>query len=200
MYRCVDQLQKKADIASLCRLLGVSRSGYYAAHTRAARPVKACRVTAQLKAAFIASGRSHGSQALHQQGLPVGRYRVRTLMKRHDIRPVWKSKSARTTDSCHALPVAENILDRQFDPTAPNRAWVADITYIRTCRGWLYLAAVMDLYSRKLIGWAKAPSMAAELVCTALQMAIAQRSPPPPGLIVHSDRGSNMPARRIACC
>jgi transposase InsO family protein len=193
MYRCVDQLKKKADVASLCRLLGVSRSGYYAERARAARPAKACEVTTRLKAAFAASGRSYGSRrlskALQQQGLPVGRFRVRTLMKRHDIRPVWKPRFVHTTDSRHTLPVAENLLERQFEPVAPNRAWVADITYVRTRGGWLYLAAVMDLYSRKLIGWAMAPNMPTELVCTALQMALAQRNPPP-GLIVHSDRGS----------
>jgi transposase InsO family protein len=94
-----------------------------------------------------------------------------------------------TTDSRHSLPIADNVLDRQFRPAVANVSWVADITYIRTRSGWLYLAAVMDLFSRKIIGWAMAPSMPAELVCAALQMAIAQRNPPP-GLIVHSDRGS----------
>ena len=87
------------------------------------------------------------------------------------------------------MPIAENILERQFQPAAPNHAWAADITYIRTRQGWLYLAAVMDLFSRKVIGWATAPTMPAELVCSALQMAIASRRPLP-GLVVHSDRGS----------
>jgi transposase InsO family protein len=104
------------------------------------------------------------------------------------MRPVWKRKFIHTTDSNHALPIADNVLNRQFEPTAANVSWVADITYIRTRSGWLYLAAVMDLYSRKIIGWAMAPNMPAELVSSALQMAIAQRNPPP-GLIVHSDRG-----------
>jgi transposase InsO family protein len=85
--------------------------------------------------------------------------------------------------------VFDNVLNRQFMPTAANQVWVSDITYIRTCSGWLYLAAVLDCYSRKVIGWAMAPNMPAELVCTALQLAISQRNPPA-GLIVHSDRGS----------
>jgi transposase InsO family protein len=94
-----------------------------------------------------------------------------------------------TTDSNHDLPIAENVLNRQFEPEAANKAWVADITYIRTRSGWLYLAVVLDLFSRKIVGWSMAPNMPAELVCSAMQLAIAQRQPPP-GLIAHSDRGS----------
>jgi transposase InsO family protein len=109
-------------------------------------------------------------------------------MRIHGMRAVWKRKFIHTTDSRHALPIADNVLDRQFGPVAPNLSWVADITYLRTCSGWLYLAAVMDLFSRKIVGWAMAPNMPADLVCSALQMAIAQRNPLP-GLIVHSDRG-----------
>ncbi|WP_163014359.1 DDE-type integrase/transposase/recombinase, partial [Pseudomonas viridiflava] len=93
------------------------------------------------------------------------------------------------TDSNHDLPIAANLLDRQFNPERANQAWVADITYIRTRSGWLYLATVMDLFSRKIVGWSMAPHMRAELVCSALQLAIAQRQPEA-GLIMHSDRGS----------
>ena len=110
-------------------------------------------------------------------------------MNQHNITPVWKRKFSHTTDSKHDLPVAENILNRQFEPAQPNAAWVADMTYIRTRSGWLYLAAVLDLYSRKIVGWAMAPNMEAELVCAALQMAMMQRKPAK-GMIVHSDRGS----------
>ncbi len=146
-----------------------------------------------VKTLFMNCGRTYGSRrlqaALNFQGVSVGRYRVRRLMREHQLRPVWKRKIVHTTNSKHDLPIAANILERQFDPAAANRAWVADITYIRTRRGWLYLAAVLDLYSRKVVGWAMAPNMPAELVCSALQMAIAQRQPAP-GLVVHSDRGS----------
>ena len=193
-YWSIDQLEQKAEeVASLCRLLEVSRSGYYAARRRAREPARVCPVTTQLQAAFAASGRSYGSRRLrldlHARGIRVGRYRIRRLMRMNGIRPVWKPKFIHTTDSNHTLPIAGNVLDRQFRPATVNAAWVADITYIRTRRGWLYLAAVMDLFSRKIIGWAMAPNMPAELVCSALQMAIAQRNPAP-GLIVHSDRGS----------
>lgn len=193
MYQCIDRFEQKAQtLASLCRLLHVSRSGYYAARRRASRPAKACPVTTHLQAAFAASGRTYGSRrlrvALHNRGFHIGRCRIRTLMRINAMRPVWKRKFIHTTDSNHALPIADNVLDRKFGPSAANVSWVADITYIRTRSGWLYLAAVMDLYSRKIIGWAMAPNMPAELVCSALQMAIAQRNPPP-GLIMHSDRG-----------
>ena len=117
------------------------------------------------------------------------RHGVRTLRKRNGLRPKWRRKFVHTTDSRHDLPIADNLLQRQFNPPAVDRAWVSDITYIRTRSGWLYLAAVLDLYSRKIVGWAIAPTMTADLVCTALQMAITVRRPKP-GLIVHSDRGS----------
>jgi putative transposase len=185
IHRCIDQLAEKATtgIAPLCRVLGVSRSGYYAAAARARKPAMVCAATVHLQAAFAASGRSYGSrrlqQALLKQGRPIGRYRVRSLMRIHGLRPVWKRKFVHTTDSRHALPIADNLLNRQFEPATANCAWVSDITYIRTASGWLYLAAVMDLFSRKIVGWAMAPSMPAELVCTALQMAIVTTRPIP---------------------
>lgn len=94
-----------------------------------------------------------------------------------------------TTDSKHALPISPNVLNREFNPTRPNQAWVADITYIRTRSGWLYLAMVLDLFAHKVVGWAMAPDMQATLVCRALQLAIVQRQPTA-GLIVHSDSDS----------
>jgi len=193
-YRLVQQLQQEAiPAAQACRILAVSRSGFYAAQQRLRQPAALCVASIHLQAAFTASGNTYGSRrlqtSLRRQGLQVGRYRVRRLMRQHGIKPVWKRKFVHTTDSKHDLPIAENVLNRQFQPARPNAAWVADITYIRTRSGWLYLAAVLDLYSRKIVGWAMAPNMAAELVCAALQMAITQRNPAA-GLIVHSDRGS----------
>lgn len=192
-YQLVAQLQKKAiPVAHSCRALSVSRSGYYAARRRPAKPVL-CKAGVHLKAAFVASHQSYGSRrlvtALEAHGMQIGRYRVRSLMRQAGLKPVWKRKFIHTTNSKHNLPIAANILDRQFNPAAPNKAFVSDITYIRTGSGWLYLAIVLDLFSRKVVGWAMAPSMPAELVCAALRMAIQQRQPAP-GLIVHSDRGS----------
>jgi transposase InsO family protein len=126
---------------------------------------------------------------MRERGIAIGRYKVRHLMKKAGLKPGWKRKFINTTDSKHDLPVAENVLNRAFNPTEPNKAWASDITYIRTRSGWLYLAVVMDLYSRKIIGWAMAPTMPADLVCRALRMALNARQPSA-GLIMHSDRGS----------
>jgi transposase InsO family protein len=122
-------------------------------------------------------------------GVTMGRHRVRSLMRANGLRPVWRRKFVHTTDSKHTMPVSPNVLARQFDKALPNQTWVSDITYIRTRSGWLYLAAVLDLHSRKIVGLAMAPEMPATLVCTALQMAIVQRNPAA-GLVVHSDRGT----------
>ena len=119
----------------------------------------------------------------------MGIYRLRRLMRQHGLRSAWKRKYMHTTDSKHVLPISPNVLDRQFNPTRPNQAWVADITYVRMRSGWLYLAVVLDLFARKVVGWAMASDMQATLVCRALQLAIVERHPAP-GLIVRSDRGS----------
>ena len=191
-HRLVQLLQKEAvPVQHACRVLAVSRAGYYAAQRR---PAKATSPEAvQLQASFADSGQSYGSRrlqvALNTKGIAIGRHRVRRLMQESGLKPVWKRKFIHTTDSRHDLPVFDNVLNRQFVPETPDRAWVADITCIRTRSGWLYLAAVLDLFSRKIVGWATAPNMPAELVCTALQMAIAQRQPKA-GLVVHTDRGS----------
>ena len=193
IHRLIAQWEKKVEISRLCRLLLVSRSGFYAARARRARPARVCAQSLHLKAAFAASGECYGSRrlcaALQAQGVRIGRYRARSLMKAQGLRACWRRKFLHTTDSRHALPVADNVLNRQFSPIAPNRAWVADITYVRTRRGWLYLAAVLDLFSRRVVGWAMAPTMPAQLVCRALSMALTLRAPTA-GLLVHSDRGS----------
>ena len=196
-YQLVEDLHKKAmpaiTVSQACRILGVSRSGYYAAAKRRRAAPAACVASVHLKAAFAASGRTYGSRrllaALRTRGVTMGRHRVRSLMRVNALRSVWKRKFMHTTDSKHAMPVSPNVLARQFDKPLPNQAWVCDITYIRTRSGWLYLAAVLDLHSRKIVGWAMAPGMPAALVCAALQMAIVQRNPAA-GLVLHSDRGT----------
>jgi putative transposase len=193
-FTLVRRLQEKAvPVSQACRVLEVSRSGYYAASRRSrSRPVL-CEASLQLKVAFSASGGTYGSRrlrtAVSSQGIAIGIHRVRRLMREQRLRSVWKRKFIHTTDSHHAMPVSPNVLNRRFDPARPDQAWVADITYIRTRSGWLYLAVVLDLFARKVVGWTMAPDMQASLVCRALQLAIAQRRPAP-GLIVHSDRGS----------
>ena len=175
------------------QVLGVSRSGFYAARQRMKEPKPVNPLAVHAKAAFDASGRNYGSRrlsaALRANGLKVGRYRARQLMRSKGLQARWRRKFVHTTDSRHELPVAGNVLARRFKPARPNEAWASDITYIRTRNGWLYLAVVLDLFSRKIVGWAMAPSMPADLVCTALNLAIVSRKPAP-GLLVHSDRGS----------
>lgn len=192
-YRVVTQLQEKAvSVSHACRLLQVSRSGYYA-HRQTRPSPRRVQEKTHVRAAFAASGRNYGSRrvmhALQAKGVRIGRHRVRTLMREMDLRTNWKRKFVSTTDSRHKLPVAENVLQRQFEVAQPNRAWVSDITYIRTAQGWLYLAVVLDLHSRKVVGWAMAPTMLAGLVVSALDQALQQRRPAP-GLVLHSDRGS----------
>lgn len=142
---------------------------------------------------FADSKSSMGSRRmaarLREQDFAVGRYRVRRLMKKLGLIVKLKQKFRITTNSNHKLPVAENILDRQFNPAAPNQAWAADITYIWTAEGWLYLAVVIDLYSRRVIGWAMDKRQTKSLVIRALMMAVNLRKPSA-GLIHHSDRGS----------
>ena len=148
-YRLVQQLQKEAiPVQQSWRVLGVSRSGYYEALRRIAKPV-VCKASVHLKAAFAASQQSYGSRrlvtAMADAGFQIGRFKVRSLMRQAALKPVWKRKFVHTTNSKHDLPIAANVLDRQFNPPAPSRAYVSDITYIRTGAGWLYLAIVMDL-------------------------------------------------------
>ncbi len=126
---------------------------------------------------------------MQQAGHAIGRYRTRTLMRQANLKPKHTWRCPQTTDSCHALPIAPNILNRQFTVAVPNRVWGSDITALWTHEGWLYIAIVVDLFSRKVVGWSCAASMATCLVTQALQMAIGQRQPAP-GLLHHSDRGS----------
>ena len=199
-YKLIEDLQKKAApkvaASQACRILEVSRSGYYAnvaANKQCQTEPVMCAASVHLKAAFAASHKAYGSRrltaAMAERGQAMGRHRVRTLMRLNGLWPVWRRKFVHTTDSKHTLAVSSNVLSRQFAQALPNQVWVCDIAYIRTRSSWLYLAAVLDLHSRKIVGWAMAAAMPAALVCAALQMAIVQRNPAP-GLIVHSDRGA----------
>ena len=148
---------------------------------------------ARVSVIHIASGRSYGrpriERDLRNQGLLVGHERVRQSLQRQGLCPVYKRPYRVTTDSDHSHPIADNLLDRRFDGWQPNQAWVGDITYVSTGEGWSYLATVIDLYSRKVIGWAMSDRMKAELACDALTMALWRRGFPK-GVLVHTDRGS----------
>ena len=146
-----------------------------------------------IEAIDVASEHTYGSRrmqrALNCLGYPVGRQQTRQLMKEANVKVRYKKKYKITTNSDHDKPVFDNVLNREFDVNAPDQAYVCDITYVWTREGWLYLAVVIDLFSRKVVGWSMGSRMKAKLVCDALTMAIWQRRPKP-GLIVHSDRGS----------
>lgn len=179
----------------MCRLLGVRRNGYYGYQQRQrSRQVDPEReeLLDWIKRVAESSHYCYGSRrmkkALNALGYPVGRNKTRRLMKEAQVWVRYRRKYKATTHSKHKKPVFENVLNRQFSMTQPNQAYVSDITYIWTQEGWLYLAVVLDLYSRKIVGWSMSSRMKAELVCDALKMAIWQRKPPK-GLIVHSDRG-----------
>ena len=179
----------------MCRGLGVSISGYYSWVLRGSskREREEDRLVGLIREIHQRSRRTYGSPRIHPalkvRGEACSQSRVERLMRKHGVRAKTKKKFKATTDSKHKLPVAENILDRKFNPETSNQAWGSDITYIWTREGWLYLAVVMDLYSRKIVGWAMESRMTRKLVLKAFKMALRQRNPKP-GLLSHSDRGS----------
>lgn len=185
----------------LCEVLGVSRSGYYAWARRAesARATADRALSAEIQAAHHASRARYGSPRVHAElrarGRRVGRKRVARLMRGMGLAARRRRRFRRTTDSRHSFPIAPNLLARNFTAQAPDRVWLADITYIWTAEGWLYLAAVLDLYTRKVVGWAMAEHLGHELALAALDMAIA-RQRPAPGLVHHADRGVQYAAHR----
>ncbi len=178
-----------------CNVLGVSRSGYYAWRDRpdSARAKRREELAAKVRSVHDANRRVYGSPrvcaALRAGGEDVCENTVAKVMREHEIRArTSRTFVPRTTDSRHTQPVAANVLDRQFDADLPDRKWAADITYIPTDQGWLYLAGVIDLCSRRIVGWSMADHMRSDLVADALGMAIARRDPGK-GLLHHSDRG-----------
>lgn len=178
----------------MCRVLVVHRSGYYAwlRQQASARERDDERLLGRIKHFWLASGAVYGHRKitldLRQAGETCSRHRVRRLMKQEGLRAqVGYGSKPRFRGG--PVGVVGNVLDRAFTPTAPNRAWVTDITYIRTYEGWLFLAAVMDLYSRQIVGWAMRPAMTTDLVLQALLAAVWKRKPAP-GVLVHSDQGS----------
>jgi len=200
-YAFIEEHKRIWPIVDQCRVLEVAASGFRAWRKRRSGKPRAAsggRVTdlalvTHIRAAFAASKQTYGwprmVRQLRSEGLRIGKERVRKAMKIHDIRVRSRSRFKVTTDSNHNLPIAPNLLNRQFATQAPNEVWVGDMTYVWTAEGWLYLTTVIDLFSRQLVGFAMGDRMGAQLVVDALRMAWFRRKPAP-GLIFHSDRGS----------
>jgi putative transposase len=183
-------------VKTMCRVLGVSRSGFHAWRRRepSARAVEDARLTARICELFKLRREVYGSPRIWSDlvlndGERIGRKRVERLIREAGLSAVMEKRWKSTTVRVPGVRVADDLLDRQFAAEAPNRCWVADITYLRTREGWLYLVAVQDLFSRRIVGWSMADHMRTELVTDALQMALKRRRPDP-GLIWHSDQGS----------
>lgn len=180
----------------MCRVLNLARSGYYAWCKRqgSRRRKENQKLSEQIVEIFEASRGTYGSPRMHEallaRGLEVSLNRVARLMAEHGIRARAKRKFKATTDSEHPFPIADNVLDRAFKTLEPDQVWVADMTYIWTGEGWLYLAVIIDLFSRRVVGWSMAEHMRTELVLTALEAALGQRTASLQGLMFHSDRGS----------
>jgi transposase InsO family protein len=189
-------------VRSLCRVLGVSPSGFYAWVRRPA-PRQAQRNAALLvhiRAAHVASRRTYGAPRIHQelraQGVPAGRHRIARLMQREGIIACTERRFRWTATARAELPAAPDRLRRDFSAPAPDRCWVSDITSVRTGQGWLHLAIVLDLYARRIVGWAMAPQLDQALAHEALATALTERRPAS-GLLFHSDRGGPFLSLRV---
>jgi putative transposase len=182
----------------LARVMQVSRSGFYDWLRRDGSDPQRQGLRERVQAVHQRKRGSYGSRrmalALQREGFEVGRYQARSLMREAGVECRQRRRYRATTDSRHEQPVAENLLARQFEVAEPNTAWVADITALWTLEGWLYLAAVLDLHDRQVVGWAMAGHMRTELTLKALEMALGRRRPPR-GLLHHSDRGSQYASR-----
>jgi len=195
-YRLISAEKARTPVSVSCRLLGVSRSGFYDWERRAPsdHALMDAWLSERIREIHAAHRKVYGSPRIHAElrvadGVRVGRKRVERLMREAGLSGLQQRTRGRTTVSVPGVRVADDLVNRDFSPAAPNVLWIADVTYLRTWEGWLYLAAVQDAYSRRIVGWSMADHMRKELVIDALQMAV-QRRRPEPGLIHHSDQGS----------
>ena len=194
-YARMEVLRREFPIVMMCRIFDVSESGYYVWRKRppSARACEDARLEIEIKAAHERTRQTYGPERLRSDladnGILVGLHRIKRIRRKLGLRCKQKRKFKATTDSRHTLPVAPNLLNRQFATRAPNHAWVSDITYIATDEGWLYLAGLKDLFNGELVGYAMSERMTQNLVMQALCRAVASKRPGK-GLIHHSDRGS----------
>ena len=194
-FALIDAKRAGVPIETACSVLNVSVSGYYAWTKRKAstRQTDDMIMLAHIRAEFVMSNETYGSPRMHaeltESGLAIGLHRVARLMSDNGLKARQKTRFKKTTDSDHGGPVATNVLDQDFTAEGPNEKWGVDISYVWTAEGWLYLAIVLDLFSRRIVGWSTSDRMKRTLAIDALQRAINLRKPRP-GLIHHSDRGS----------
>ncbi len=194
-YSFIREHAKQFQVEVMCRVLGVSSSGYYESLRRpqSRRAAQNRRLLAHIRAVHARSHSTYGRRRVYAQlrreGVSCSRNRVARLMRQEGICGRRRRSFRVTTHSKHSFPVAGNLLGRNFSASAPDQVWISDITYLRTEGGWEYLATVMDLYSRRIVGWAMQRTLERSLTLSALEMAISQRQPAP-GVIHHSDRGS----------
>ncbi len=194
-FRLIDAKKADLPVERMCALLHVSVGGYYAWRRRgpSRRQLDDMVLLAHIRARFAESNETYGSLRMHadlrEDGLTFGRHRVARLMRDNALKANQKRRFKKTTDSNHTGPVAANLLDQDFTCEQPDRKWGVDISYVWTAEGWLYLAIVLDLFSRRIVGWAASDRLKKDLALAALKRAVAVRNPAP-GLIHHSDRGS----------
>ena len=204
-YAWIDAQRRDYPLPDMCQVLSVSISGYRAwrggGTPGSTRPNDA-QALVLIKAIHAEVKGAYGSRRMHRElkgkGYRIGINRVERLMREAGIRARHKRRYKATTDSKHSMPIAPNLLDRNFTPAAPNQVWTGDITYIATGEGWLYLAIVLDLFNREVVGWSIKPRMTADIVTDALSMAWFRRKPEA-GVIFHSDRGSQPSTRATRC-
>jgi len=193
-YWFMDQHSSTHGVQKMCRIIGASRSGYYRwkIQPQSRRQKENEKILMEIKESHKNSRRAYGSprivEDLKAKGMKCGKNRVARLMKIHGIVGKAKKKFKATTNSNHALPVAENLLNQNFTAEKPNTVWLSDITYVPTLEGWLYLVVILDLFSRQIVGWAMSDRLTSGFVVKALYQAIGRRHPGS-GCIFHSDRG-----------
>jgi putative transposase len=194
-FQFIDLAKESFPVTPLCQVLGVSQSGYFAWRSRPASPRQRedLVLLAHIRSAFARSNATYGSprltRELQDEGLQAGRRRTARLIRENGLKARQKRRFKRTTDSHHSFPVAPNLLEQDFSAERPNEKWAADISYLWTSEGWLYLAVILDLFARRVVGWAVSDSLHKELALEALSKAVAIRRPSA-GLIHHADRGS----------
>lgn len=194
-FAFIREKQVAFPVATMCRVLGVSTSGYYdwLKAPESTRAKQDAALAAKIAQTHERSRKRYGSPRVHAElraeGVRVGRKRVARFMRSKGLAARRKRRYSRTTDSKHNDPIAPNLLERDFHAEAPDRVWMTDVTCIWTAQGWLFLAAMLDLFSRRVVGWATSATNNTELALAALHNATQSRQPPP-GLVHHSDRGS----------